>query len=441
MAENTGYRKNIEQIGYHDLKGTHGFQMAIQSQNGKWYLYITSRLEPGWIIMDVTDPSKPRYVQFVKGPDKPITRTLKIQVADGIMITQLQGGVEGIYIWDVKTDPENPQFLCHWSTGERGGYPHRFYYGGGRYVHLAATCKGFNGMIYRILDIIDPKNPVEVGRFWQNEQWMPGYTPSERELYLKSENGQNPGVWSGHHGPPYPKDNLVYGGWGRSGMLILDISDITMPRLVGRLKHHPPFANWLCGAWCHTVLPLSQRPYAIITSEGERFPLFTKEILQKWPAPPMALFGIIDVSNPEFPALISMFPYPEVPPGFPYPNFNDCGLGAPGPFGPHNIHEPHYHPDMEDRNDRIYCCYFHAGLRIYDIKDPFVPKEIAYFMPPNPTKWMNVGEEEPDRSRFNLRAQPRGPMLSTTEDIIVDKRGNIFIDAFHDGIYVLRCTV
>ena len=46
---------------------------------------------------------------------------------------------------------------------------HRFFYDGGRYAHLSATCKGFRGFIYRILDLVDPKNPVEVGRWW-----MPG---------------------------------------------------------------------------------------------------------------------------------------------------------------------------------------------------------------------------------------------------------------------------
>ena len=155
----------------------------------------------------------------------------------------------------------------------------------------------------------------------------------------------------------------------------------------------------------------------------------------------MALFGMVDVSDPTTPTLISMFPYPEVPEGYPFKNFNDCGLGVPGPFGPHNLHEPHDHPDLEDRNDRVYCCYFHAGLRIYDISDPFVPKEIAYYIPPNPTKWLHGEIMDQDDPTFGLHAQPRGPMIATTEDIVVDNRGNIFMDTFHDGLYILRCTV
>ncbi|MFC1958058.1 LVIVD repeat-containing protein [Chloroflexota bacterium] len=441
MAENKGYIKNMELLAYHDLNEIPGFQLAMQKANDRYYLYIAGRAQSGWHIMDVTEPSKPRHVQFLKGPGPKGARTIKVQVDDGIMVSSLQQGVEGIYIFDVKTDPENPKFLSHWSTGVSDGSVHRFYYGGGRYIHLTATCKGFSGRIYVIVDIIDPKNPVEVGRWWRQDQWLAGYTAVEREAYLKSHDAQNVNVWSAHHGPPYVQGNLVYGGWGASGMMILDISDITLPKLVGKLQHHPPFAGGLCGAWCHTILPLSQRPYAIMVSEGERFPLFTKEIMAKWPVPPMALFGMVDVSDPTTPTLIATFPYPEVPEGFPYKNFNDCGVGAPCYFGPHNLHEPHGHPDMEDRNDRIYNCYFHAGLRVYDISDPFVPKEIAYYIPPNPKKWLHGEIMDPKDPTFSLSAQPRGPMLATTEDIVVDKRGNIFITTYHDGLYVLRCTV
>ena len=437
MAENKGFSKNIELLAYHDLDEKPGFQMAMQRANGRWYLYITGRAVSGWHILDVTEPSSPRYVQFLNGPAD--TGTIKIQVADGIMVTSMQGGVEGIYIWDVKEDPENPRFLSHWSTGESVGSTHRFFYAGGRYVHLTSTCKGFAGRIYRIVDIIDPKNPVEAGRWWRQDQWLPGYNPVEREAYLKSQIADTINVWAGIHGPPYVKGNLAYCSWGVSGMLILDISDITLPQLVGQLKHNPPFAGGLCGAWCHTIVPLSQRPYAVMTSEGERFPLFTREMMKRWPLPPMALFGIVDVSDPATPTLISTFPYPEVPEGFPYKNFNDCGIGAPGPFGPHNLHEPHDHPDLEDSNDRVSCCYFHAGLRIYDLSDPFVPREIAYYIPPNPTQWLHG--EPSDPTQFNLHARPPGPMIATTEDIIVDSRGNIFMDTYHDGLYVLRCSV
>ena len=105
------------------------------------------------------------------------------------------------------------------------------------------------------------------------------------------------------------------------------------------------------------------------------------------------------------------------------------------------MHELHNHPDLEDRNDRIYCCYFNTGLRIYNINDPFVPKEIAYYIPPNPKKALHGPTMDPDDPTFNLAAKSRSELIATTEDVLVDNRGYIFMDALHDGLYVLRCKV
>jgi hypothetical protein len=431
-----GLAKNVDVLAYHDLEGKPWFQMAMQKVDGRYYLYGAHFKESGWAIVDVTDPARPEYLKFVPGPDLRGQSTIKIQVAGGLMITSLSCGLpmftgsgpddgyeEGIYIWDVN-DPVNPKRLSEWRTGGPLGV-HRFYYDGGRYVHLSASCKGFTGFIYRILDVGDPTNPVEVGRWWDPEQWAAGYVGSEA---LKIEATLALPVM---HGPAYPKGDLAYVSWGGRGMVVLDISDITLPRLVGGLRHHPPFAGKSSGARCHTVLPLSRRPYAVMTSEGERFHVFNEERLAGV-AQPMNFIGMVDISDPADPTLISVFPYPEVPAGYPHKNFNEVpGVGA-GPFGPHNLHEPHYHPALEDRNDRIYCAYFHAGLRVYDISDPFVPREIAYYVPPNPTRWAynnEAGDLFP------------GPMLATTEEVLVDDRGNIFLDTNQQGLYVLRCTV
>ena len=42
------FSKNIEQIGYHDLEGRPGFQMAMQEVDGRYYLYgATSSIPAG----------------------------------------------------------------------------------------------------------------------------------------------------------------------------------------------------------------------------------------------------------------------------------------------------------------------------------------------------------------------------------------------------------
>ncbi|MGA2108048.1 MAG: hypothetical protein ABSH25_10450 [Syntrophorhabdales bacterium] len=414
MGIEKGVAWNMELVGYHDLEERPGFQMAMQVVEGKWYLYMGHFWHQGWSILDVTEPSDPRFIKFIPGPAG--TETVKVQVADNIMITSLQKSIafpgrpqepsyeEGIYVWDVK-DPVNPKRLGHWKTGcDRG--THRNYYGGGRYVHCAAAAPGFSKNIYRIVDIADPGHPVEAGRWWLPEQWAAGGGKvTKPEVAL--------------HGPPYPVGDRAYLSYADEGLVILDISDIAVPRLVGHLEVYPPLGTPIA---CHTALPLPRRKLAIMSSEGIG-PDIAEHVFGVGRPNPLNFSGIVDVSDETRPTLIAIFPIPEPPPGSPFKNFHEKG----GWFGPHNWHEPHNHPDFEDRDDRVYLTYFNAGVRVYNISDPYLPKEIAYYVPPNPKK--------------RLGMLPLGQLVVSSEDIVVDRRGYIYITDKNLGLHILRCTV
>ena len=400
-----GAAKNIEVIGYNDLESKPSLKIAMQVVNDRWYVYTAHFWSPGWSIVDVTDPAKPEYVNHVPGPDN--TETCQVQVADGIMVTALERPIavggrkvtdqpyeEGIYIWDVK-DPVNPKRLGHFKTGGTG--THRNHWEGGRYVHLSAAVRGFQGNIYVIVDIADPTNPVEVGRWWVPEQWAAGGAiPTKSRVH--------------HHGPAYPVGDRAYLSYGGAGMVILDISDITLPRLVSRLEFSPPFNDRLP---CHTVLPLPRRKLALVDSEA------IAEECQE----PLNHAGIVDISDEENPRLISLFPLPEPPPGSPYKNFGEKG----GRFGPHNFHHFQNQPHYENRDDRAYLTYFNAGLRIFDISDPYLPKEIAYYVPPDPKE--------------RIGPMPVNKLVVQSEDVIVDTRGYIYMIHKNQGLYIMRCTV
>ncbi len=400
--------KNVELVGYHDLNDKPGFKIAMQVLNDRWYIFLGHFWHNGWTILDVTDPAKPELVNFIDGPTPP-TETHQMQAADGLMLTPLQKYMpmrgdnkgqredEGFYIWDIK-DPKNPKRLGHWESGHVDG-THRNHYDGGRYVHCSAAAPGFAGNIYRIVDIADPSNPVEVGKWWLPEQWEAG------------GGGETvPRTWL--HGPAYPKGNRAYLPMGFGGMCILDISDLTLPKLVSQLKFHPPLGGKLP---THTTLPLSQRDLVLVTSEAIDEGDESREGLH--------YAGIVDVSDEKNPRLISLLPLPEPPEGAPYKNFREKG----GRFGPHNFHHAQYQPHLEDRNDRVYLTYFNAGLRIYDISDPYLPKEIASYLPPDPPK--------------RLGPMPFTKLVLSCEDVLVDKRGYIYMTDKNYGLFILRCTI
>ncbi len=442
---NQGYIKNLEVVGYHDLNGIMAFQMALhKTEDGRYYMYLGSFKGAGWNIIEVTDPANPRFVKFFEccNPNEyKAQSTPKIQVADGLMVAALGGGIPflhgtepgdkaigGLNIYDLREDPENPKLLSHWETGvENGIGVHRFAYNGGRYVYMPAECPGFGGFIVRILDIEDPTNPVECGRWWMPEQFVDGM---DRGSYPTDHDGRMD--WSMCHACTLTGDDRqqLFMGYFGAGGIILDISDPTLPKKMGQIKIQPPFSGKYCGARSHTYLPLTGRNFAVLTNEGERFAFFDKEKMKSGKhagAQPMNNLHMIDVSDPYDPTLVAEFPYPEVPEGFPFPNFNDCGIGAQGPFGPHNIHEPMGKPWLQDNPNLVYCCYFHAGLRVYDVSDPYYIKELAYFIPPNPTEKC-------------FEVPMPGPFIATTEDVVVDDRGYIYIDTFHDGMYILKMS-
>ncbi|MBQ9030167.1 MAG: hypothetical protein IJ106_16300 [Parasporobacterium sp.] len=446
---NNGYIKNLEVCSFSDMDGNCGmFQMQLyRTEDGRYYLYgcCFGGTQNGIMISEVTDPYHPRFVRHFPLLDPeiyPTTNSPKLQIAEDLMIVAMSSGSgpdslvqydpgsirseAGIRIYSLKKDPENPEFLSYWDCGLSNVMGvHRFMYNGGRYVHLSCDCVGFEGLIYRILDIEDPYHPVEVGRWWRPDQFADGYPgrtfdPGAPHVPSFMDKG-----WL--HGPPFVRDGIAYCGYGGAGLVILDVHDVTRPRCLGELKLMPAFSSELAGARTHTALPLPGRDLVVAQNEGERFQFFTPDRIKH----PQALNNIhmIDVSDPSRPTLIAEFPYPEVPEEFPYPNFNTAGLGVQGPFGPHNLHEPMSNkPWLEQRGDRVYCCYFHAGLRVYDVSDPYYIKEIAYFIPPNPNK-------KPEESYF---PGFKGPRLAVTEDIVVDDRGYIIIDALDDGFYILK---
>ncbi|MGW4966888.1 LVIVD repeat-containing protein [Nonomuraea sp. NPDC004186] len=169
------------------------------------------------------------------------------------------------------------------------------------------------------------------------------------------------------HGPPYVTGDLAYLPYGAAGLVVLDISDVTEPKPVGGLNFSPPFHSRF---GVHGVLPIPDRRIAFANSENVSY--------GKGAAPHAS---IVDISDPANPWLLSLLPTPEPPPGAPYPDFSSRG----GWSGPHNINQHQHHPDVQKQGDLFYVAHFNAGLRIYDVSNTRLPREVGYFVPRTPS--------------------------------------------------------
>ena len=397
--------ENVELVAYHDLDGRPCFKLALQVVEDRWFLYATRFWESGTTIVEVTDPSSPRVVGEIPGPDDPNVATWQVQVADGLLVHGVShrpppwGGDpsaasdEGIHLWDV-SDPENPRSLSTFRYGAAG--THRNLYTGGRYLHATPALPGMEGFAYSILDVEDPTAPREVGRWFLPEQFVAGGASSPRR--------------PSHHGPAWPVGDRAYLAYGGGGLVTLDISDPADPRLVSRLDFGAAFSSHIA---LHTVVPLPERGLAVVNTEA------IVELTEE----PYNFAGIVDISDETAPRLISLLPPPVPAPGAPYPNFNKRG----GRFGPHNQH--HGHPELPHlfhSDQLVYLTWFNAGLRVYDIADPFLPREVGWFLPDDPTERRGL--------------LPRTALVTQSEDVLVDARGYAYLTDKNHGLHVVRFT-
>jgi hypothetical protein len=264
-------------------------------------------------------------------------------------------------------------------------------------MHLAAGVNGYSGNIYVIVDISDPAHPVEVSR-WA----LP-------ELKLPDPNALNTAWPHGHglHGPPVIVGNLAYLPFGTK-FVILDISDVRNPKEVSEMTFDPPYHLLFA---VHTVLPFPSRKIVETNSEGGC-------------AEGPSQVSLIDVADPAKPKILSFFPVPEPPPGAPYKDFCERGGG----FGAHNVNML-FHNRFVDHSDNIlYMTYTNAGLRVFDISNARLPREIGYFVPPNREKKNNSADASGEGG------------VSNGADVLVDTRGYIYMSDRSQGIWVLRYT-
>ena len=407
------WHHNVELLAYHDLDGRSGFKLALQEVDGHFFLYVAGLWHSGWSILDVTNPEHPELLRFLDGP--PNTMTLQVQVSDGMMIAGLEhpfpglplnGSArpqDGFLVWDVK-EPDGPQLLGRWSSGETG--THRNFYNGGRWVYATSTFPGFEGHILAIVDIEDPTNPTVTGKWWypgQHKDAGESYT-AEEERRLTSGH-PFPGEFGlGLHGGAYVVGDRAYCPWKRAGMVILDVSDKSNPKHVSTLSVYPPLGSTIA---VHSAVPLVNRDVVVINSEA----------LQERGNEAVDYVATVDISDESDPMVMAVFPPPRPPHSYSARGFAEKG----GRSGPHNQHQQQG-LDCLAPNDRfVYLAHFNAGLQIYDVSDPRDPFVDAYYIPDDPKE--RLGPVPSD-------------LVHQAEDVIVDRRGVIYMSEANSGIYI-----
>jgi hypothetical protein len=140
----------------------------------------------------------------------------------------------GVQLWDV-SDPYHPQHLSTFGHSDGVGHVHEldlFQRGKNVYALLAVPfAETFNeplGGEIRIVDVTDPRNPVQVGEF--------GAIAAGLITDQFTGIGSDP-ITLGHSARASEDGKKVYVSYWDLGVITLDITDVTNPKMIGRTQY------------------------------------------------------------------------------------------------------------------------------------------------------------------------------------------------------------
>jgi hypothetical protein len=405
------YAHNMRIIGHCDQGGRpDGVQIMVH----RGYAYIGHMFSMGFSIVDVRDAKNPRTVNYLPAP--PNTWNIHLQTHDDLLLvvnakdmfaaaefadekayykgqvgkvmgTQRRSSqrdwTAGLAVYDISR-PEEPRRIGFMAVDGVG--IHRIWYTGGRWAYVSALLDGFTDYIFMTVDMSDPANPREAGRWWiGGMNQAAGETPS---WPATSRYGLHHAIVHG---------DTAYAAWRDAGMVVIDVADRTRPRLVTHRNWSPPF-----GGGTHNCLPLPDRDLLIVLDEA----------VLDHQEDGLKLIWVFDNRARENPISIATFPTPA----------EADYVRKGGHFGPHNIHENR--PGTFMSSELIFATYQNAGVRAFDIGDPYRPKELGALVPPKPARLVDP--------------RPNRAQVVQSADTCVDAAGLIYATDYNGGLYIVE---
>ena len=438
--------RDMELVGHDDLQGRSAYQPTIQKQGGRFIAYVGHHggkvrnpltgadEDNGTSIVDVTDPARPRYLAHIPGavggPEQGGAQMARVCDRQGKMYLLRTFGNSvpnsGHEVWDV-SDPAKPRKVSTVVSG------------------LTATHKNYweceTGTAYLVSGDLAKANPMQVGPSgWRTGRMTKIYDLSDpaKPVFVRDFGlaGQEPGsngaapVPPGAHGP-IVVGNRVYFAYGTSTDGILQIVDrqklLTGPKEptpanlnapeISRLYMSP---NW-GGHTAFPVLGMTIGDWASNTKGNVRdfVVLVSEAIVNECREFRQASF-LVDITTETRPFGVATFEVPESLGGF-------CRRG--GRFGPHSSNEsfaPIFYKKV------VFIAYFNAGVRAVDIRNPYAPREAAFYIPATTERTAERCVTEPSRSC---------KVAIQTNNVEADERGYVYLaDRANTGLHIVRLT-
>ncbi len=290
----------ITLTGRGTLDGHHSGDMWVfEGVDGRDYVYIGTFQHDWMKVFDVTDPTQPILTDSVWMDARRIN-DVKVHASTELVVVTREGASNrrnGIVILDTR-DPAHPRILSEYSETVTGGV-HNVWIEG----DLIYACHNGTSDIH-IIDISDPANPREVGRWGLDRE-----SKSLHDVIVQ--------------------DGYLYASYWDDGLVMLDVGagthggTPTEPAFVSRYSYPQGHTHtaWRDGRYLFVgdeIFPMDWDPNRAIEARG--------------------YIHVLDMIDPENPVEVARYEVPEA--------------------GAHNVW-------VED--DILYVGYYQAGLRAVDI--------------------------------------------------------------------------
>jgi hypothetical protein len=397
-AADAGYTCNTKQIGHEGASGGFKVHRFVDRAGRECAYYDTTLLFPlnarnlgdqptGVAVLDMSDPSNPKRTTTLVTPAMQTPHeSLNLSKERGLLVAVLSnpGAAPGVVdVYDLNEDCRQPQlqasapvaFLGH----ESGFAPD------GKTFYATSL---FDGHISAV-DLTNPKAPLPITVF---ESFSHGMNTSD----------------DGTRGYIAARD---------VGLQILDLSEIQarkpLPQVreISRLK-------WDTMSIPQNAIPITIKGKAYVMEVDEFSVVEGGGSFPEENGPQVGAARLIDISDETKPRQVSEMRLEVHQPE------NRAQLeGDPGATSFVQGYAGHY-CNVPSRKDPpiVACSFINSGLRVFDIRDPERPKEIAYFLaPPRPSPVID------ERSNY---------AMSSPE--FVPERDEIWYSDGNSGFYVVR---
>jgi len=436
MAQPTAEFNNMELVGHNDLDGNGdgGEGLALQQlPDGRKILYFAhSGRSQCFSVVDVTQPENPILINQLPSPTVGVTRCNSLGISSDVLVVANETASvgqdsAGLWVLDISdfdavsraSSLEDLELSFFDTSGEDSRGVHNVWFVDGEFAHLATGMPDFHPIspkddnLWLTLDLRDPTNPREVGRWWlpgvdRSDECLPDCLPERHDPF---DNGYRPHQVFMHPDSP----DRGYMGYIDGGAMIFDTSglvdvseghaDSYTPHMISRVQFHPPYTSWT-----HTFQPMLSRQLAWASDEA------TSDNCADSPK----IVWLLDIRAETNPMIIDTSPLHE----------NDgelCERG--GRYGAHNIHPNMPGPLYANLQNTTVSAWFNGGIRIYHAEPG------PQGMPNAPAHIREIG--------FYIAAAPeRNPTpTSQSNNVLVDAEGFIYVQERHTGgLYILKYT-